>query len=247
MDNTPTVINFDDRRMVETLKRTVAQGATDEEFMMFSELCKSTGLNPFKREIWCIKAGGRAQIMTGINGYLSIANRHPMFDGMEVSFEWDGDRLIAAECKVHRKDRKFPSVAVALMSEWGGSTPIWKSKPSVMLAKVAKSIAIREAFPVELAGTYTEEEMPPQFSKPQEPAAPQAALAIAASLPEPKQLYTYNLATVPDDKLEDVFAYLQSQGAYESENPGTWYSPKRLPKMAKYEVTDTQTAESVAA
>ncbi len=246
MENNLPGIDFKSREIINMLKRTVAQGATDEEFFMFAELCKATGLNPLKREVWFIKSGGRPQIMTGISGYLTIANRHPMFDGMEVSFEYKGEALHSATCKVYRKDRKYPSVAVALMSEWKGSTPIWKTKESVMLAKVAKSIAIREAFPVELAGTYTEEEMPPQFSKPQEPAAP-AALVVAASLPEPKQLYTYNLATVPDDKLEDVFAYLQSQGAYESENPGTWYSPKRLPKMQKYEVTETQLAESVAA
>jgi phage recombination protein Bet len=252
MENNLPAINYSDRKTIEMLKRTVAVGATDEEFAMFSELCKSTGLNPFKREIWFIKAGGRAQIMTGINGYLSIANRHQMFDGMEVSFEWEGDRLVAAECKVHRKDRKYPSVAVALMSEWAGNSPIWKSKPSVMLAKVAKSIAIREAFSLELAGTYTEEEMPPQYSAgavPMQQAIPMQDVkqVFPAELLKPKGLRRYTIEGIAEEKLEDAFIYLQSQGAYESETPGIWYSEKRIPKMDKYEITETQLAEGVAA
>ena len=165
------LINYQDPKMIATLRNTVARDLTDSEFQLFAEICKSSGLNPFKREVWAIKAGGRLQVMTGINGYLAIANNHPQFDGMEIEVEmktdrpvrdtWvPADRPVKATCKVHRKDRKFPSVGVALMSEFGKSSPIWVQMPVVMLTKVAKCIALREAFPQELNGTYSEDEVP---------------------------------------------------------------------------------------
>ena len=151
-----------------TLRNTIAPGLSDAEFGLFAEIVKSTGLNPFTKEIWAIKAGGRLQLMTGINGFLRIANSHPQYDGMEVEHEWDEKGLVACTVKVHRKDRKFPSVATAYMAEYSKPTPIWKSMPSVMLAKCAKSLAIREAFIQELGGLYTAEEMPANFAPPKE-------------------------------------------------------------------------------
>lgn len=153
--------------MLQALRNTVAPGLTEPEFLLFAEMCRATGLNPATKEIWAIKAGGRLQLMTGINGFLRIANSHPQFDGMEVSFEWDGKQLVSCTVKVHRKDRKFPSVATAYWSEYSKPSPVWKQMPSVMLAKCAKSLAIREAFIQELGGLYTAEEMPSSFAAPQ--------------------------------------------------------------------------------
>lgn len=165
MENLPTALNLNDPKVIETIKRTVAQGVDDIELAMFLELCKASGLNPFKKEAWCIKAGNRAQIMVGLNGYLKIANSHPQFDGMEIMLDSnEKGELVSATCKVHRKDRKYPSTGIAFMREYRKETPIWKQMPSVMLGKVAKCIAIREAFPLETAGTYAEEEMPETFA-----------------------------------------------------------------------------------
>ena len=150
--------------MLIALRNTVAPGLTDSEFQLFAEIVKTTGLNPVTKEVWAIKAGGRLQLMTGINGFLRIANSHPQYDGMEVSHEFDGKTLISCTVKVYRKDRRFPSVATAYMAEYKKSTPIWAQTPSVMLAKCAKSLALREAFIQELGGLYTQEEMPSNFS-----------------------------------------------------------------------------------
>ena len=158
MNNLPATqqLDFNDKSLIATLKATVAQGLTDQEFTLFAEHCKSTGLNPFKKDVWAIKAGNRLQIMTGINGFLAIANSHPQFDGMQVEVDND-EKPTKAICRVYRKDRKFPAEGVALMKEYGKDTPIWRQMPRVMLTKVAKSIAIREAFPQELNGLYTAE------------------------------------------------------------------------------------------
>lgn len=166
--------------MLLALRNTVAPGLTDSEFRLFAEMCKATGLNPATKEIWAIKAGGRLQLMTGINGFLKIANSHPSFDGMEVSHEWDGKNLVSCTVKVHRKDRKFPAVATAYMAEYAKPTPIWKQMPSVMLAKCAKSLAIREAFIQELGGFYTAEEMPASYASPR-PEAPEGMETVVST------------------------------------------------------------------
>jgi phage recombination protein Bet len=177
--NDKQLITQNNVEMLNTLRNTVAPGLTDSEFALFAEIVKSTGLNPVTKEVWAIKAGGRLQLMTGINGFLRIANSHPMFDGMEVEFDKEGDRIVAATAKVYRKDRRFPAVATAFMAEYGKPTPIWKQMPSVMLAKCAKSLAIREAFVQELGGLYTQEEMPAEFAPPRATTIPQEALIVS--------------------------------------------------------------------
>jgi len=167
-----TTTNNNPMEMLAALRNTVAPGLTDAEFALFAEIVKSTGLNPVTKEVWAIKAGGRLQLMTGINGFLRIANSHPMFDGMEVEFEWDGKMLVSATAKVYRKDRRFPAVATAYMAEYSKPTPIWKQMPSIMLSKCAKSLAIREAFVQELGGLYTAEEMPSEYGQHHAKAAP---------------------------------------------------------------------------
>lgn len=178
MSNELTTQN--NNEMLLALRNTVAPGLTDPEFRLFAEMCRATGLNPATKEIWAIKAGGRLQLMTGINGFLKIANSHPAFDGMEVSHEWDGKQLVSCTVKVHRKDRKFPAIATAYMAEYKKETPIWRTMPSVMLAKCAKSLAIREAFIQELGGFYTAEEMPASYSAPR-PEAPQGMETVVSS------------------------------------------------------------------
>ena len=53
---THELIDYNNREMLQTLKETVAQELNDSEFKLFVEHCKSTNLNPFKREVWAIKA-----------------------------------------------------------------------------------------------------------------------------------------------------------------------------------------------
>ena len=160
-----TLSVIDNKRL---LLNTVAKGATESEFEMFLEFCKSTGLNPFKKEIWFIKTKSGVQMMTGINGFLAIANRHPQFDGMEVSIQEENGKLVSATAKVYRKDRKIPSCATVYLSEYFKPSQfgngMWEKMPRMMLQKVAKSVALREAFPQELGGMYTQEEMPAEYS-----------------------------------------------------------------------------------
>lgn len=199
-------LNFSNPEVIKTLKSTVAKDLTDSEFLLFAEHCKGTALNPFKREAWAIKVGGRMQLMTGINGYFTIANRHDQFDGYEEGYvskdgqelpdTYAGNDYIGAWCKVYRKDRRMPAKGVAFMAEYNKGHGNWKSMPRVMILKCAESIALRKAFPQELNGTYTAEEMPPEFDIKDDKGgsgnsgAP--AVVIADELPKPKEKTMYD-------------------------------------------------------
>lgn len=161
-------LDYADQTMLQTIKDTVAKGATDAEFRLFVEVCKSTRLNPFKKEVWLIPGGANraAQIMTGVNGFLAIANSQSQFDGMETSVEREGGKIVSATCKVYRKDRRVPHVVTVYMAEFAKGGPTWSTMPAVMLQKVAKSHALREAFPQVLGGLYTDDEMPREYSEP---------------------------------------------------------------------------------
>lgn len=157
--------DIDSAQAHKLLINTVAKGASAEEFALFRELCRGTGLNPFKREIWFIKTKDRAQIMTGINGFYAIANRHAQYDGTEVeTFDGEAGMPERAVAKVWRKDRRLPSIGVARWSEFNKGFGNWKTMPFYMLEKCAEAIALRKAFPQELNELYAAEEMPAEYS-----------------------------------------------------------------------------------
>lgn len=249
-NNTPMKLNLDDKKVIETIKRTVAVGADEVELSMFLEFCKAAGLNPFKREAWFIKAGGRAQIMTGLNGYLKIANKHPQFDGMEIEIIEGQGGVEKAICKVHRKDRKYPSTGIALMREYKKGTPIWSQMPSVMLGKVAKCIAIREAFPLETEGTYTEEEMPPEFAASNQAPIPEAPKTVevvpADELPtRAPEYFEYDLTRIEDiEQREVLVAWGTKVGCLYDPEQMRLKSKKQLKKLKTMEVYAPEGAES---
>lgn len=177
-------INYEDEKVIQTLINTVAKGASKEEFAMFTEICKATGLNPFKKEIWFIKTSAGVQMMVGLNGFYCIANNNPNFDGIETEvIENDKGQIVKAIARVYRKDRRIPMVAEAYMSEFGKTHGVWKSMPRIMLTKCAESLALRKAFPQELNGLYTQEEMPAEFAEPKNITPPAKPIAK----PEPKK------------------------------------------------------------
>jgi len=159
-------LDYTNPATIKTLKETVAKGATDAEFAMFAGIAQSTGLNPFKREIWFIKTqNGQVQMMTGVNGYYAIANSHPQFDGLEVETIEESGKLVKVIAKAYRKDRSRPTVAEAYFSEYAKQYGNWKTMPRLMLSKCAESLALRKAFPQELGGLYTKEEMPAEYQE----------------------------------------------------------------------------------
>lgn len=69
---------------IEVMRKTVAAKATPEEFVYFLNVAKYSGLNPFLKEIYFIKTDkGQTSIITGRDGYLTIAKRDIRFMGVQ--------------------------------------------------------------------------------------------------------------------------------------------------------------------
>jgi hypothetical protein len=65
----------------------------------------------------------------------------------------------AAKVGVWREGFSEPLWAVANFSAYCANTPIWKKMPELMIAKCAESLALRRAFPLEMCGLYSSEEL----------------------------------------------------------------------------------------
>ena len=249
-------LDLTSKEVLNVIRATIAPEATDAEFAMFIEFCKGTGLNPHKKEVWFIKTKGyfskkhnkqiegKVQIMTGINGFYAIANSHPQYDGMEeTTLERDEKgNILRAVAKVWRKDRRFPSVGTAEWKEYfPGVTDfknsIWETKPSVMIAKVAESIALRKAFPNELNGLYTQEEMPPEYSNP---------VNVTPKEEKPKSVYQATMYRITEEQFNELgengYALYQymDRNANRQPNPEYWISTHPLKKAERFIVPFTE-------
>lgn len=150
---------------------------TMQEFKMFTSLCKARKLNPFLKEVYCIKYGNSpATIVVGKDAILKRATLHPQFDGYKSGvivrtaegeivnrngcFKLDTDELVGSWCEVFRKDWKNSVYASCSFSEINQpKNPSWQKQPCVMSEKTAMVRALRSAFVEELAGMYDSAEM----------------------------------------------------------------------------------------
>jgi phage recombination protein Bet len=122
-------------------------GATREEFAAFTLVANQYELNPLTREIFAFpKKGGGIQPIVSVDGWLNLANSHPQFDGIEVTFEHDdAGKLVSATARVHRKDRSHPVVVTEYLAECIRSTDPWKMAHRMLRHKAAIQ-GIRYAF-----------------------------------------------------------------------------------------------------
>ncbi len=136
---------------------------TEQEIMMFLALCKYQKLNPFLREVYLIKYGSeKATMVTGKETFLKRACRNPRYKGHKTNISEDGK---IAWAEVYVEDYDVPIRCEVDYKEYvglkqdGNPNRMWKEKPRTMLKKVALVQALREAFPEDLGGLYSQEEI----------------------------------------------------------------------------------------
>lgn len=164
------------REKLELLKATICRGSSDDEFQLFVHTCKRTGLDPFMRQIYAVKrwdSGLKREAMAiqiGIDGFRAIADKSGRYaPGRETVYQYDKNgELFSATAFVKKQtaDGTWHEVsATAFWAEYvaktkdGQPTHMWREKRHIMLGKCAESLCLRKAFPNELSGLYTTEEM----------------------------------------------------------------------------------------
>jgi len=158
------------------LKDIFAKDLSNTELKAFCVACLSRKLDPLARQIYAIKYGGQMVIQVGIDGFRSLAQRSGTYAG-QVGPWWCGEDgvwkemwhgktpPVAAKVGVLAQGFQEPVYGIAHFDEYvkktrdGRPANLWASMPANMLAKCAEALALRKAFPEDVGGIYTHEEM----------------------------------------------------------------------------------------
>ncbi len=177
------------REQLDQIKEVYARGSSDIEFANFVIVASRTGLDIFKKQIyliprWDSRLGKEIFTpQTGIDGYRSVAERTGAYAGNDDVVFQGSLELAANTAKKGEKEKleKYTAPEVATITvykivqgvrcpftataRWTEYYPgdrqgmMWRQKPHVMLGKCAEALALRKAFPNNLGGLYTQEEM----------------------------------------------------------------------------------------
>lgn len=209
----------------------VSNDVTQADLAIFLTQSKRTGLDPFSRQIYMI---GRKQktangyetkqtIQVGIDGLRAIAHRvaqqfHEVFSMSDTlwadrSGVWHDVWLspeppAAAKVSVKRGGGVFS--AVAIFKEYapvynGKLSGMWATKPALMIAKCAEALALRKAFPSDMSGIYTDDEM----SRADDVAAP---TVVETSTQQQAETTVRKPLLATQEQRDQIFAMLAEAG-----------------------------------
>jgi phage recombination protein Bet len=205
------------------ISSTIAPGCTADELKLFAYACQRTGLDPFSKQIYAIKRGGKLTIQAGIDGLRSIAERSGELDGSATfwigdaegsqwSDVWLGSKPpAAAKTIIWRKGCSHSFVGVARYADYAGQG-LWSKMPSAMLAKCSEALALRKAFPADMSGVYTVDEMEQETVTVTATATPAPALAPAVFAGDAKVFAAGKAAIAKSttvQQLEDIAARME--------------------------------------
>lgn len=173
-----------DASQIELIKNQIAKGCSDGELALFGQVCQRTGLDPFSRQIYAISRNQynpdtrqkepKMTIQLSIDGFRTVAARSGLYGGSTT--EWCGADGVwcdvwlsnkppsAAKTTVYRKGCANPFTGVARFDSYapvynGKVSGLWEKMPDLLIGKCSEALALRKAFPAELSGLYSSEEM----------------------------------------------------------------------------------------
>lgn len=175
-------VNLDSQTVKDYLVRGNGD-ISDQEVILFIQMCKAQKLNPFVTgEVYLIKFGSQpAQMVVGYDTYKRRAEENPNHlyteSGIVVSRGGTGEivqksgaclypteTLIGGWCRVHKlkENKEVTTYKEVSLAEYNKNNSIWKEKPCTMIEKVAISQCLRESYPKDYQGLYTTEELAPE-------------------------------------------------------------------------------------
>lgn len=184
--NSPMAVSYDVtgthvELTLDFVKQYLVRGkrpVSDQEAIFFMHTCKMQGLNPLVNgEVYLIKFDDNpAQMVVGKGAYMRRAYENPNYlgktDGITVvrgkevvqkegCCLYPNETLIGGWCRVYylNKGNEQTAFREVALSEYNKGQANWTSKPATMINKVAISQCLREAFPSEYQGIYSESEM----------------------------------------------------------------------------------------
>lgn len=149
----------------------------DDDLLLFLYVAKRTGLDPLTKQIFAIYRWNSRQgrevmtIQSSIDGMRLVAQRTGEYAGQDdvqyLPIDEATKYPTKASVTVYKiiDGQKVAFTASARWSEYvqtdakGMPTLMWDKMPYLMLGKCAEALALRKAFPNELSGIYTDEEM----------------------------------------------------------------------------------------
>jgi len=176
------------------IHRTFMAEASKDDLALFIATCERTGLDPFARQIMASsrnvnKNGQWVTVWTWlvtIDGLRKIAVDSGDYEGQEGPW-WCGKDGVwhevwtqptpcfAAKVLVHRKGFRTGLSGIAKYESYvqkkkdGNPNNVWQNLGDHMTAKCAEALALRRAYPNEMAGLYTSDEMEQAGIEPLEP------------------------------------------------------------------------------
>lgn len=168
---------------LSTVRKYLVSGngnVTDQEIVMFINLCKYQHLNPFLNEAYIVKFGNSpAQLITSKEAFIKRAEANEHYRGskagvivvrnneivyMNGAFTLSTDELVGGWAEVKRDDRDDPIHIEISFEEFSKKQATWRDMPANMIRKTALVNALREAFPDVLGSLYTEDDKSPTAS-----------------------------------------------------------------------------------
>ncbi|CAB4136937.1 bet_lambda, phage recombination protein Bet [uncultured Caudovirales phage] len=224
------VLSSDD---YELIKNQIGKDLTDGELKLFVNVAQARGLNPLLNQIYAIRRYKNEKrgsdwvkiptmtIQTAIEGFIIIAERTGRYEGCKT---WTSGS--SKELKAHAVVYKKGSRDIEVEIDWeefkqssedkSGNEKLqgmWAKMPKWMLQKVALARALSRAFPEDLSGLYTTDEMP--SVEPQKEVTGPAATLTDVELINPPAIETPSVEALPNPWLYIVKRKNKSVYLYE--------------------------------
>lgn len=163
--------------------------ASKSDAMKFIMLCRARALNPWTGDAYAVgyeeqtRDGyvAKYNLITAAQAMFKRAELHPEYDGIESGviirrhgsedFEYrsgdffaEGEVLLGGWARVYRRDKSKPFFEALKLASFNKNVSVWRGCPEGMISKTAEVGALRKAFPTQLGGLYTREEIDSQMT-----------------------------------------------------------------------------------